>query len=90
MRKIDADICEMKRLYVRERYQKFGVARSLCEHLLRSAKNDGFHRMRLETGDEQWEAQSLYRSMGFYEIDAYHTHPPELLRRMVCMEIALQ
>jgi GNAT superfamily N-acetyltransferase len=90
MRKIDADICEMKRLYVREQYQKFGVGRSLCEHLLRCAKNDGFRRMRLETGDEQSEAQSLYRSLGFYEIDAYHTHPPELLRRMVCMEIALQ
>jgi GNAT superfamily N-acetyltransferase len=89
MRKIDADICEMKRLYVREQYQKFGVGRNLCEHLLRYAEKNGFHRMRLETGDQQSEAQSLYRSLGFYEIDAYHTHPPELLRRVVCMELAL-
>lgn len=90
MRKLDAGICEMKRLYVPERYQKSGIGRSLCAHLLRCAKDHGFHKMRLETGDEQPEAQSLYRSLGFYAIDAYHAHPVELLRRMVCMELVLR
>jgi ribosomal protein S18 acetylase RimI-like enzyme len=90
MRKLDNNICEMKRLYVREQFQKLGIGRNLCEYLLRSAKNSGFRRMRLETGDEQMEAQSLYRSIGFYEIGAYHAHPVDLLRRMVFMEVVLQ
>lgn len=90
MRKLDDGICEMKRLYVRAPFHKFGIGRSLCEHLLGCARDRGFHRMRLETGDEQVEAQTLYRSMGFHDIGPYHAHPVELLRRMVFMELVLQ
>jgi len=89
MRKLGSDICEMKRLFVRDEYQKFGIGRRLCERLLQCAKDCGFQRMRLETGDEQHEALALYRSLGFHEIDAYYHHPPVLQPRVVFMEVTL-
>ena len=89
MRKLASGICEMKRLYVRDRYQKFGIGRRLCERLLQCARDRGFEKMRLETGDEQHEAQALYHSLGFYEIGAYNQHPPVLHPRVVFMEVAL-
>lgn len=89
MRKLGPGTCEMKRLYVRDDYQKFGIGRRLCERLLKCAKERGYRNMRLETGDEQHEAHALYRSLGFYEIDAYYQHPPVLQPRVVFMEALL-
>jgi hypothetical protein len=45
--------------------------------------------MRLETGDLQIEAQALYRSLGFRDIEPYRTHPQHLLDHLVCMELEL-
>lgn len=90
MRKLERGTCEMKRLYVRREYQKCGIGRRLCERLLRCARDRGFHRMRLETGDQQHEAQELYRALGFREIDPYYQHPPILKSRVIFMEASLQ
>lgn len=89
MRKLAQDTCEMKRLYVRDQYQKLGIGRILCERLLRCARERGYLKMRLETGDEQYESHALYRSLGFYEIEAYIQHPPVLHPRVVFMEATL-
>ena len=89
LRRFDADICEMKRLYVGSNAQRRGVGRALCLALLDLGRELGFDRMRLETGDLQAEAQELYRSLGFRDIAPYRTHPDFLLDHMICMERTL-
>ena len=87
--RFDEAICEMKRLFVSDRSQRRGVGRALCTSLLRRGRELGFRYMRLETGDLQIEAQALYRSLGFRDIDPYRYHPQYLIDHMICMEIEL-
>ncbi|MBT8442056.1 MAG: GNAT family N-acetyltransferase, partial [Gammaproteobacteria bacterium] len=82
--RFDESICEMKRLYVSDRNHRGGVGRTLCAALLDRGRELGFRRMRLETGDLQVEAQALYRSLGFRDIDPYRYHPQHLIDHMIC------
>jgi len=45
--------------------------------------------MVLDTGCRQIEAQNLYRSIGFREIDPYYDMPQEVKDMLVFMEIKL-
>jgi GNAT superfamily N-acetyltransferase len=89
LRRFDADICEMKRLFVTSDAQRRGAGRALCLALFDLGRELGFSRMRLETGDLQAEAHALYRSLGFRDIAPYRTHPGFLLDHMICMERAV-
>lgn len=87
--RFDETICEMKRLFVSDRNHRGGVGRALCAALLDRGRELGFGHMRLETGDLQIEAQALYRSLGFRDIDPYRYHPQHLIDHMICMELEL-
>ncbi len=86
LRTIGDGVCEMKRFYVRPQSQGLGFGRMLAEALIDLARERGFRTMRLETGDLQVEAQSLYRSLGFRRIEPYYDCPEELRRYLVFME----
>jgi GNAT superfamily N-acetyltransferase len=75
LRKIDADICEMKRLFVRPLYRGKGIGRQLVLALVRDAREAGYSRMRLDTLPSMKRALELYRAMGFKPIDPYRTNP---------------
>ena len=49
-RRLDDGACEMKRVFVPERYRGTGLGRALCEALIAAARGDGFRSMRLDTG----------------------------------------
>lgn len=89
MKRVDPATCEMKRLFIHDRYQGAGAGRTLCNALLDAARARRYARMRLETGDQQLEAQALYRSLGFYEIEPYHPHQELMLAHLVSMEATL-
>jgi GNAT superfamily N-acetyltransferase len=75
LRKLEKDICEMKRLYVRPRYRAMGVGKVLAESIIREAGVRGYKHMRLDTVPSMKKARSLYLSMGFKKIDPYCYNP---------------
>ncbi|MFZ0798581.1 MAG: GNAT family N-acetyltransferase [Terriglobales bacterium] len=78
LRKLEAGICEMKRLYVRPGYRGRGLGRMLVERLIAEARAIGYERMRLDTIESaMMDAVALYRRMGFREIAAYSSIPIE-------------
>ena len=58
---------ELKRMFVRERHRRRGLARVVLAELERTAHEAGLRRLVLETGDKQPEAIALYRSAGYVD-----------------------
>ncbi len=88
-RQLAHGICEMKRVFVPQRFQGCGIGRRLCNELLVSARNDGFQLMRLDTGSLMKEAISMYQSLGFSECAPYCEYSQRLLPYLVFMELPL-
>lgn len=82
LRKLDDDICEMKRLYVFEEFRGKGIGRQLCEALIQRAIAFGYNRMRLDTLERLDSANRLYERIGFYDIPPYRANPENGARYM--------
>jgi putative acetyltransferase len=78
LRKLEAGICEMKRLYVRPGDRGSGLGRMLVERVIAEARGIGYERMRLDTVESAMkDAIALYRRLGFREIAPYSVIPIE-------------
>jgi GNAT superfamily N-acetyltransferase len=78
--------CEMKRMFVPERFQGQGTGRALCRALIDEATADGYRLMRLDTGFRNTGAMVMYESLGFRECPAYRDYPDRLLPHLRFME----
>jgi N-acetylglutamate synthase-like GNAT family acetyltransferase len=75
IRKLENSICEMKRLYVNDRYRGNGTGKKLVEMIIGEAKLKRYEKMRLDTLDTMKDALNIYRKNGFYEIEPYNNNP---------------
>lgn len=69
--------CEMKRLYVRDKFRRSGVGRLLSEAILDRARLAGYDCVLLDTLDTMESARALYQELGFREIPPYYHNPIE-------------
>jgi putative acetyltransferase len=67
--------CEMKRLFVRRAYRRFGLGRLLAQALIDHAVQAGFSTLLLDTLDDMEAARGLYATLGFEEVPPYYFNP---------------
>ena len=67
--------CEMKRLFVRPAFRRFGLGRVLAQGLLDAATQAGYSSMLLDTLDDMEAARGLYESLGFVSVPPYYFNP---------------
>jgi putative acetyltransferase len=67
--------CEMKRLFVRPSFRRYGLGRTIAESLIDHAAEAGYSCMLLDTLDDMEAARGLYVSLGFEEIPPYYFNP---------------
>lgn len=91
IRPLEHGIGEIKRLYVRPAFRGMSVGRELVRRAVQEARDIGYARLRLDSGDFQEPAHALYRRAGFHDIPAYDgSEIPEAYREhWVFMELQL-
>lgn len=78
LHKLDSEICEMKRLYVRPQFRGHGLGRKLAQRIIADAKQIGYKKLRLDTVEPMMQtAVAMYRRLGFQEIAPYRPNPIE-------------
>ncbi len=76
LHKLDREVCEMKRLYLRPQFRGKGLGRALTDRIIADARQIGYRRMRLDTVEPVMpEAVAMYRKIGFREIAPYCANP---------------
>jgi putative acetyltransferase len=74
IRRLNNDICEVKRMWFLKAYRGRGLGTKMAQMLLDFARKKGYKKVRLDTTDEQKQAQAiqLYQRLGFYFIERYN------------------
>ena len=75
LRPLDRGTAEMKRLYVRPEARGRGLARQLIARLCDEARRLNYLEIRLDTLPKMGEAQALYETHGFVDIEPYYETP---------------
>lgn len=87
LKKLEEDVCEMKRLYVKPDFRKFGIGKLLIDRIIQESRIIGYSTMKLDTLARLKPAIKLYNSYGFNKIVPYYENP---LDNVVYMELDLK
>jgi GNAT superfamily N-acetyltransferase len=71
LKQLGPGVGEVQRMYVRPGVRRVGAGRLLVERLIADARELGLHTLRLESLRALTAAHTLYRSVGFAEIEPY-------------------
>jgi putative acetyltransferase len=72
LKRLDESRCEMKRLFVDASVHGTGAGEALACAVIDRARSLGYSEMMLDTGPKQFEAQGLYRKLGFCDAEPYY------------------
>ncbi len=87
VRLVEAEVGELKRMYVVPAARRRGIARALLTHLEGEARKLGATRLRLETGLHQPEAIALYASAGYSDAEPFGHYAGAPLARHLAKEL---
>ncbi|MEN6324642.1 MAG: GNAT family N-acetyltransferase [Syntrophomonas sp.] len=86
LRRINDEICEMKRLYVKPEFRGQKIGQMLTDQIIQDAVKLRYDYMVLDTFTSLKSAINLYKKLGFYEIEPYYQNP---LENVVYMQLKL-
>ena len=91
LKSINGEIGEIKRMFVDPSFRRIGAGQAILKGLLVEAKKAGYQKVRLDSPKFMEAAHSLYRSFGFYDIEAYPEIeiPAEFKDYLLFMELNL-
>jgi len=74
IRKLDDEICELKRMWFLKDYRGMGLGSKMAQMLFNFAKQMGYRKIRLDmvNKERQLEAFKFYLNLGFYLISRYN------------------
>ena len=75
LKRDDDGVAEIKRMYVVPAARRQGLGRQLLEALEDRARELGYARIRLDTGNRQPHAQAMYERAGYHPIENYNGNP---------------
>ncbi len=75
LRRLDADRCEAKRLYVRPDFRGCGLGRMLIDWVIAEARRMGYREMLGDTMPVMTQALEMYMRMGFEQTGPYTENP---------------
>lgn len=67
-------VAELKRMFVRQRYRRAGLGRTILRAIEEKAADLGYEALRIETGPRQPDAIALYRAEGYEEVPPFPLH----------------
>jgi GNAT superfamily N-acetyltransferase len=71
LKRLAQGVGEIQRMYIQPHVRGIGAGRALVERLLRDARELGYVKVRLESLRALAPAHTLYRSVGFVEVEPY-------------------
>jgi putative acetyltransferase len=74
IRPLDAEVAEVRRMYVHREHRRQGLATAVLSHLVREARGLGYSSLVLETGYRQVFAMRFYEAHGFQRIAPFGEH----------------
>jgi putative acetyltransferase len=84
IRKIDEEVCELKRVWLLFEHHGRGLGYRIIQELFTFARERGYQRIRLETErNVQRRAYDLYKRLGFYEIPRYSDNEDDVAMEMI-------
>jgi ribosomal protein S18 acetylase RimI-like enzyme len=89
LRRIDEQVCELKRMFVLPQFRGQGIGKALASKLIEDGRTIGYECMRLDTANFWTAAIRLYESLGFQRIEPYNDVPEDLRKISIFMELRL-
>jgi len=77
---LEEHVCEMKRMFVSEKFRGLKVGVELVKAIVKQAKEMHFKRMMLDTHPWMTKAQNIYQREGFVPTKRYNNNPTEGIR----------
>lgn len=75
LKRLEPQVAEIKRLFVRPQTRRIGVGKALVTAILKTAMDRGYREIRLDILPEMESAIALCKSFGFVQTPSYGGHP---------------